>query len=142
MGGQLRGLVQRITNLGNIALGNCSVWSAAGLVAAGPCVLITRRRLVTAGLPLASCRSPLAACRSPLAACRHQRGRAALALAHNHDHYRVTGLVRRPSIFPGRVWAMMHESALRRWPSTGQQPNVHVVHYEEVQGCHKLEARG
>lgn len=43
------------------------------------------------------------------------------------------GLIRRPSVFPGRVWAMMHENALRRW---GEE-NVNVVHYREIPGCHK-----
>jgi hypothetical protein len=43
------------------------------------------------------------------------------------------GLIRRPSVFPGRVWAMLHENALRRW---GEE-NVNVVHYAEVKNCHK-----
>ena len=131
-GGQLRGGIRRLLNVGNRALGNCSVWTAAGLVAAG--------------------------------------------------------LIKRPSIFPGRVWAMMHEAALQRWgdfpptpplpplppagapscssasssasssnsssssnststsaTSTSSAPspragcNVNVVHYAEVDWCRKRE---
>lgn len=76
-GGQMRGLAQHFLSIGNQVLGNCSVYSSAGLVSAG--------------------------------------------------------LIRRPSVFPGRVWAMLHENALRRW---GEE-NVNVVHYREVPGCHK-----
>ena len=45
----------------------------------------------------------------------------------------TAGLIRRPSVFPGRVWAMLHENALRRWG----EGNVNVVHYREVKGCYK-----
>eukprot|EP01048_Picozoa_sp_COSAG05_P009106 COSAG05_NODE_726_length_7707_cov_30.238302_5_plen_391_part_00 len=45
----------------------------------------------------------------------------------------AAGLIRRPSAFPGRVWSMLHEGALRRWGSE----NVNVVHYAEVPECHK-----
>ena len=76
-GGQVRGLVRHFLSIGNKVLGNCSIYSSAGLVSAG--------------------------------------------------------LIRRPSVFPGRVWAMLHENALRRW---GEE-NVHVVHYREIKGCHK-----
>lgn len=80
-GGQMRGLAQRFLNIGNRGIGNCALWTAAGLVAAG--------------------------------------------------------LIRRPSVFPGRVWAMLHEGALKR----GDGSNINVVHYAEIPKCYKRYPR-
>ena len=80
-GGQVRGLAQQFLSLGNRSVGNCAIWTAGGLVAAG--------------------------------------------------------LIRRPSVFPGRIWSMMHEGALTRFCKS----NVNVVHYAEVPGCFKQHPR-
>ena len=71
----MRGLAQHFLAVGNRGMGNCAVWTAAGLVAAG--------------------------------------------------------LIPRPSVFPGRVWAMLHERALKH----GE--NINVVHYAEIADCYK-----